>query len=138
MVPDSDSLLKYKKNNWWILDKSTHRWRKMDCLQQYDAKKVLRKINELLLTTSKASLHLKNILCIWWDYKDIVYLELLLQKSGIEFRQVLFPVKPIKKVAIDEKHSDVANQNVFLIRTKPDLASLCRPGKTYYNLIGIS
>ena len=50
----------------------------MGCLQQYQAEKIVG-AHEPAQTTSKAGIHQKKVLLsIWWDYKGIIYFELLL------------------------------------------------------------
>ena len=49
----------------------------MGCLQQYQAEKIVG-AHEPAQTTSKAGIHRKKVLLsVWWDYKGIVYFELL-------------------------------------------------------------
>ena len=59
------------------------------------------------LTTAKAGLHPKNMLCIWWDWKRLLYYELL-------GNQMINPNKYCPqldqiKAALDENHLELVN-----------------------------
>lgn len=46
-------------------------------------KRYYSKLNEPSQTISRAELHKKKMLLIWWDYKSVVYLEMLSRKQTI-------------------------------------------------------
>ena len=41
------------------------------------------KCNEPLPTTPRAGLHTKKVMCIWWDWKEVLYYELLLENQTV-------------------------------------------------------
>ena len=63
------------------------------------------------LPTPKAGLHPKKVmLCIWWDWKGVVYYELLPQGETINSEVYCRQLDNLK-TAIEEKHSGLADRN---------------------------
>lgn len=61
-------------------------------------------------TSTKASLHPKKImLCIWWDWKKIIYYELLPEKQTINSEKYCSQLSELKR-AIDQKRPELANR----------------------------
>jgi len=88
------------------------------------------------LTALKAGLHTKKVmLYIWWNWKDIVYYELLPHNQTINSDKILFPIRPIKGSILWNWQ---IRRVLFSIRTTPDFTSRCIPGKNWYNLAGMS
>jgi len=68
------------------------------------------KRSEPLLTTPKADLDLKKVmLCIWWDWKGIVYYKLLSHNQTINSDKYCSQLDRLK-AAIDEKRPELANR----------------------------
>ena len=68
------------------------------------------KQNEPPATTPKSSLHPKNVmLCIWWDWKGVLYYELLLENQMINSNKYCSQLEQLK-AALDEKHPEVVNR----------------------------
>jgi len=66
--------------------------------------------NESSLTAPKAGLHPKKVmLCIWWDWKGIVYYEFLPHNQTINSDKYCSQLDRLK-AAIDEKRPELANQ----------------------------
>ena len=91
-IPVCSSLLKCNENilslkqivtadEKWILYNNVKR-KRLWCKQ-----------NEPPPTTPKAGLCPKEVTCIWWDGKGVIYYEFLLKPNN-EFRQVLLPSRP--------------------------------------------
>jgi len=91
------------------------------------------------LTAPKAGLHPKKVmLCIWWDWKGIVYYELLSHNQTINSDKYCSQLDRLK-AAIDEKRPELVNRKgVVFHQTTPDLTSRCILGKNWYNLAGMS
>ena len=68
--------------------------------------------NELPPTTPKASLHPKKVmLCIWWDWKGILYYELLPENQTINSN---CSQSDQPKAALDEKPPELVNKKMHL------------------------
>ena len=68
------------------------------------------KRNEPPPTTPKAGLHPKNVmLCIWWDWKGVLYYELLLENQMINSNKYCSQLDQLK-AAHDEKHPELVNR----------------------------
>ena len=56
------------------------------------------KCDELPQTTSNAELHQKKIMMsVWWDWKDVVFFELLPRNQTIKFGCLLSPAEQIER-----------------------------------------
>ena len=68
------------------------------------------KQNETPPTTPKASLHPKKVmLCIWWDWKGVLYYELLLENQTINSSKYCSQLDQLK-AALDEKRLELVNR----------------------------
>ncbi|XP_012060168.1 PREDICTED: histone-lysine N-methyltransferase SETMAR-like [Atta cephalotes] len=68
------------------------------------------KRNEPLLTTPKTDLHPKKVmLCVWWDWKGILYYELLPNNEMINSEKYCSQLDELK-TAIEQKRPEIANQ----------------------------
>ena len=69
-----------------------------------DWKRLWGKGNEPPPTTPKAGLHPKKVmLCKWWDWKGVLYYELILENQTINSNKCGSQVDQLK-AALDEKH----------------------------------
>ena len=67
------------------------------------------KRNEPYLATPKAGLHLKKVmLCVWWDWKGILYYELLPNNETINSEKYCSQLDKLK-TAIEQKRPEKAN-----------------------------
>ena len=68
------------------------------------------KRNEPPPTTPKASLHPKKVmLCIWWDWKGVLYYELLPENQTIYFNKYCSQLDK-SKAALDKKCPELVNR----------------------------
>ena len=68
------------------------------------------KRNEQPPTTPEAGLHPKKVmLCIWWDWKGVLYYELLLENQTINSNKHCSQLDQLK-AALDKKHPELANR----------------------------
>ena len=68
------------------------------------------KRNEPSLVTPKAGLHPKKImLCVWWDWKEILYYELLPNNETINSEKYCSQLNELK-TAIEQKRPEIANR----------------------------
>ena len=106
----SDSLLRRNKNDPFFkrLITGDEKWVLYNNVQR---KRSWGKQNESLLTTAKDSLRPKKVmLCIWWDWKGVLYHELLPHNRTINFDVYRNQLDRLK-VAIDEKRPELANRS---------------------------
>ena len=72
------------------------------------------KRNEAPPTTPKAGLHPeKGMLCIWWDWKVILYYELLLENQTINSNKYWSQLDQLK-TALDKKHPELVNRKCII------------------------
>ena len=68
------------------------------------------KRNEPPPTKPKAGLHPKKLmLCIWWDWKGVLYYELLPENQTIDSNKYCSWLDQLK-AALDEKHPELVNR----------------------------
>ena len=67
------------------------------------------KRNEPPPTTPKASLHPKKVMCIWWDWKGVLYYKLLPENQTINSNKYCSQLDQLK-AALDEKHPELVNR----------------------------
>ena len=61
-------------------------------------------------TTPNAGLHPKKVmLCIWWDWKGVLYYELLPENQMINSNKYCSQLDQLK-AALDEKHPELVNR----------------------------
>ena len=71
--------------------------------------------NESPPTTSKASLHPKKVmLCIWWDWKGILYYELLVENQTINFNKYCSQLDQLKAV-LNKKLWGLVNRKCIIV-----------------------
>ena len=72
------------------------------------------KWNEPPPTTPKAGLHPKKvILCIWWDWKGVLYYELLSENQRINSNKYCSQLDQMK-AALDKKHPELVNRKCII------------------------
>ena len=72
-----------------------------------ERKRLWGKRNEPPPTTPKAGLHPKKVmLCIWWDWKEVLYYELLPEDQMINSNKYCSQLDQLK-AALDEKHPEL-------------------------------
>ena len=75
-----------------------------------EQKRLWGKRNEPLATTPKASLHPKKVmLCIWWDWKGVLYYDLLPETQTINSNKYCSQLDQLK-AALDEKRLELVNR----------------------------
>ena len=71
------------------------------------------KWNEPPPTTPKAGLHLKKVmLCVWWDWKGVLYYELLLENQTINSKY--FSQLDQLKATLDKKSPELVNRKLIM------------------------
>ena len=74
------------------------------------------KWNEPPPTTPKAGLHLKKVLlCMWWDWKGVLYYELLPENQTINSNKYCSQLEQLK-AALNEKHPELLNRKHIIFR----------------------
>lgn len=103
------SLLKRNRNNPFLKRTITgdEKW---IVYNNVERKRPWEKRDESTITTPATDLHPKKVmLCIWWDWKGIVYYELLPQNQMLNSDKYCSQLDRLK-AAIDEKRPELANQ----------------------------
>ena len=67
------------------------------------------KQNELPPATPKAGLHPKKVMCIWWDWKGVLYYELLPENQTINSNKYCSQLDQLK-AALDKKRPELVNR----------------------------
>ena len=89
------------------------------------------KRNEPPPTTPKASLLPKKVMLrIWWDWKEVIDYEPLLENQTINSNKCHSQLDQ-PKVALDEKHPELVNRKCIIFHQDN-----ARPGKNCYSLAG--
>ena len=71
---------------------------------------ILGQANEPPPTTPKAGLHPKKVmLCIWWDWKGVLYNELLPEDQMVNSNKYCSHLDQLK-AALNEKHPELVNR----------------------------
>ena len=87
------------------------------------------KRNEPPPTTRKADLHPKKVmLCIWWDWKGVLYYELLPKNQTINCNKYCSELDQLK-AALDEKHPELVSRKHIIFHqdnTRPDVSLMTR------------
>ena len=107
----SDSLLKRNENDPFLkrLITGDEKWILYNNVQR---KRSCGKQNGSLLTTAKDGLHQKKVLlCIWWDWKGVLYHELLPHNRTINSDIYCNQLDRLK-AAIEEKRPELATGEV--------------------------
>ena len=72
------------------------------------------KCSEPPLPTLKTGLHPKKVmLCIWWDWKGVLYYELLLENQMINPNKYCSQLDQLK-AALDEKYLELVNRKCII------------------------
>ncbi|XP_032467124.1 nucleotide triphosphate diphosphatase NUDT15 isoform X1 [Phocoena sinus] len=87
------------------------------------------KRNEPPPTTPKAGLHPKKVmLCIWWDWKGVLYYELLPENQTINSNKYCSQLDQLK-AALDEKRPELVNRKRIIFHqdtTRPHVSLMTR------------
>ena len=87
------------------------------------------KRNEPPTTTPKAGLHPKKVmLCIWCNWKGVLYYELLLENQMINSNKCCSQLDKLK-VALDEKHPELVNRKHIIFHndnSRPHVSLMTR------------
>ena len=111
-ISTCDSLLKHNKNVPFLKQIVTgdEKWILYNNVEQ---KRSWGKQNEPPPTTRKASLHPKKVmLCVWWDWKGVLYCELLLENQTINSNKYCSQLDQLKE-ALNEKHLESDSSTVL-------------------------
>ena len=104
-----DSLLKRNENIPFVKQVVTGD-EKLILYNNVERKRLWGKRNEPPLTTPKAGLHPKKVmLCIWWDWKGVLYYELLPENQAIHSNKYCSQSDQLK-AALDEKCPELVNR----------------------------
>jgi len=94
-----------------------------------ERKRSWEKRNEPPLVTPKAGLHPKKImLCVWWDWKRILYYELLSNNETINSEKYCSQLNELK-TAIEQKRPKIANRKnseMFQDNARPHVSLIIR------------
>ena len=72
------------------------------------------KRNELPPTTPKAGLHPKKVMfCIWWDWKEVLYYELLPENQTINSNKYCSQLDQLK-ATLDKKGPELVNKKLII------------------------
>ena len=94
------------------------------------------KWNEPRPTTPKAGLHPKKVMCIWWDWKEVLYHKPLLENQTTNSNKYCSQLDQLK-AAIDKKHPELVNRKCIIFhQVMQDRMFLWWPGENYYSLAG--
>ena len=87
-------------------------------------------------TTPKAGLHPKKvILCIWWDWKGVLYYELILENEKINSNKYSSQLGQLK-AALDKKCPELVNRKCTIFHEDNTRPHVWWPGKNCYSLAG--
>ena len=86
------------------------------------------KQNELPPTTPKAGLHPKVMLCIWWDWKGVLYYELLPENHTTNSNKYCSQLDQLK-ATLDKKRPELVNRKCIIFQqdnTRPHVSLMTR------------
>ena len=132
-----DSLLK-RNGNVPILKQIVTGYEKWILYNNVGRKRSWGKRNEPPPTTPKAGLHPKKVmLCIWWDWKGVLYYELLPENQMVNSNKYCSQLDQLK-AALNEKHPELVNRKCIIFHQDifQDCMFLGWPGKNCYSLAG--
>ena len=112
-ISTCDSLLKRNENIPFLKQIVTgdEKWLLYNNVEQ---KRSGGKRNEPPTTTPKAGLHPKKVmLCTWWDWKGVLYYELLLENQTINSNKYRSQLDQLKS-ALDEKRPELVNRKCII------------------------
>ena len=123
-----DSLLKHNENVPFLKQIVTGN-EKWILYNNVEWKRVWGKQNEPPPTTPKAGLHPKKVmLCIWWDWKGVLYYELLLENQTINPNKYCSQLDQLK-AALNEKRPELVNRKYIIFHqdtTRPHVSLMTR------------
>ena len=93
-----------------------------------EQKKAWGKQNEPPPSTPKASLHSKKVMCIWWDWKVVLYYELFPENQTISTTKYCSQLDQ-QKAALNEKCLELINRKCIIFRqdnTRPHASLMTR------------
>ena len=107
-ISECDSLLKHNENVPFLkqIVMSDEKWA---LYNNVEWKRSWGKRHEPPPSTPKAGLHPKKVMCIWWDWKGILYYELLPQNQTINSNKYCSQLDQLK-AALDKKHPELVNR----------------------------
>ena len=79
-------------------------------------------------TIPKASLHTKKVMCIWWDWKGVLYYEFLPESQTINSNKYCSQLDQLK-AALNKKHPDLVNRKSIIFHqdnTRPHASLMTR------------
>ena len=121
-ISSCDSLLLKRNENILFLKQIVTGDEKWILYNNVERKRSWGKRNEPPPTTPKAGLHPKKVmLCIWWDWKGVLYYELLLENQMINSNKCCSQLGQLK-AALDEKHLELVNRKCIIFHQ--DIARL--------------
>ena len=91
------------------------------------------KWNEPPPTTTKAGLHPKKVMCIWWNWKGVLYYELLLENKTINSNKYCSQLDQLK-AALDEKRPELVNRKCIVFHqdtARPPVSLMTRQKLLY-------
>ena len=99
----------------------------MDTVQSFGTEETVIS-DEPLPTTPNSSLHPKKVMCIWRDWKGVLYYELLLESQMINSNKYCSQLDQLK-VALDEKHLELVNRKHIIFhkaKARPHVSLMTR------------
>ena len=112
-ISTCDSLLK-RNRNVLFLKQTVMGDEKWILYNNVEWKRSWGKRNEPPTTTPKADLHPEKVmLCIWWDWKEVLYNELLPENQTINSNKYCSQLDQLK-AALDEKRPELVNRKCVI------------------------
>jgi len=127
-----ESLLKRNKIESFLKRAYYGRW-KLDHVRQKCTKKIVVKARWRFINGSKARINAKksDAVCEWWDWKEIVYYELLPPNQTIDLTSKTEKITPSNREKAPELIGSIEKSAIM---TTPDSTHLWRAVKNWENL----
>ena len=122
-ISASNSLLK-RNENILFLKQIVMGDEKWILYNNVEWKRLWGKRNEPPPTTPKAGLHPKVMLCIWRDWKGVLYYELLLENEMINSNKYRSQFDQLK-AALDKKHLELVNRKCIIFHQDNKRKTTC-------------